>query len=71
MSTPFQSCLNLSKHVKNLPKHKKNNIFVKNLQKIQNVNFRGENIKDAHRNSAHFGVYTVSWGPLNDHFADF
>ena len=47
------------------------NFFQKKYPKIQNVNFGGENQSCSHRNSAHFGTHTVSWGPLNDSFPDF
>merc|ERR1711995_68910 len=47
------------------------NFFQKKYPKIQNVNFWGENQSCSHRNSAHFGTHTVSWGPLNDSFPDF
>merc|ERR1711995_229414 len=45
--------------------------FQKKYPKIQNVNFWGEHQSCSHRNSAHFGTHTVSWGPLNDSFPDF
>merc|ERR1711995_157123 len=45
--------------------------FQKKYPKIRNVNFGCENQSCSHRNSAHFGTHTVSWGPLNDSFPDF
>ena len=45
--------------------------FQKKYPKIQNLNFGCENQSCSHRNSAHFGTHTVSWGPLSDSFPDF
>ena len=43
-------------------------LFSEKVPKNPKCQLWGENQSCSHRNSAHFGTHTVSWGPLNDHF---